>query len=125
MIPFSVEWEENCWALKDNPEALAELVKGKDYACKLKPIVKQGFKQLNLINFFTAGEKEVSVPLGPFRLPDPSWTQLPSPHPLLAQDQTDQTRAVLQAPTPHCALRVCSGERGWSTPGQRRPRRPG
>ena len=65
MIPFSVEWEENCWALKDNPEALAELIKGKDYACKLKPIVKQGFKQLNLINFFTAGEKEVSVPLGP------------------------------------------------------------
>ena len=71
MIPFSVEWEENCWALKDNPEALAELVKGKDYACKLKPIVKQGFKQLNLINFFTAGEKEVSVPLGLFRLRAP------------------------------------------------------
>ena len=121
MIPFSVEWEENCWALKDNPEALAELVKGKDYACKLKPIVKQGFKQLNLINFFTAGEKEVSVPPGPFRLPAP----LPSPHPPLAQDQTDHNRTVCKPPTPHCAVRACSGERGWCTPGPRRPRRPG
>jgi len=72
-IPMSVEFEEELYALRDLPdqakqfldEATAEAealgLKGPNFVAKsgLPKIIKQGYKQLNLINFLTAGEKEV------------------------------------------------------------------
>ncbi|OQR96002.1 hypothetical protein ACHHYP_17338 [Achlya hypogyna] len=52
MIPFSVEYEQELWANRANPVA--------DAAPSVLPrIIKVGYKQLNLMYYFTAGEKEV------------------------------------------------------------------
>lgn len=59
IIPFSIEFEEQVWALKDDAAAKAEYVKGKENAQRLNKIIKQGYKQLNLMNFFTVGSDEV------------------------------------------------------------------
>ena len=59
IIPFSVEFEEQVWGLRDDPAAQAEYTKGKEASLRLNKIVKQGFKQLNLQTFFTVGETEV------------------------------------------------------------------
>ena len=59
IIPFSVEFEEQGWGLRDDPAAQAEYTKGKEASLRLNKIVKQGFKQLNLMNFFTVGADEV------------------------------------------------------------------
>jgi obg-like ATPase 1 len=60
MIPFSVEWEQKTWNLRDNPEALAAHMAASEGAKSSMPkMVTQGYKELNLIYYFTAGEKEV------------------------------------------------------------------
>ena len=74
-IPFSVEFEEELWGLRDYPdqkkafldECTEEAAKvgltGPQLKAKsvLPRIIKTGYKQLNLINFLTAGEKEVKA----------------------------------------------------------------
>lgn len=74
-IPFSVEFEEELWGLRDYPdqkkafldECTEEAAKvgltGPQYKAKsiLPRIIKTGYKSLNLINFLTAGEKEVKA----------------------------------------------------------------
>ncbi len=59
VIPFSIEFEEQVWALKDDAAAKAEYTKGKENAMRLNKIIKQGYKQLNLMNYFTVGADEV------------------------------------------------------------------
>ena len=59
VIPFSIEFEEQVFGLKDDPAAKAEFLKGKENAMRLNKIIKQGYKQLNLMNFFTVGADEV------------------------------------------------------------------
>ena len=59
IIPFSIEFEEQVWGLKDAPDARADYIKGKEPCMRLNKIIKQGFKQLNLMNFFTVGDDEV------------------------------------------------------------------
>lgn len=59
MIPFSVEFEEDKWSLRDDEAAHKALMDEFPHAHKLPNIIKQGFRQLGLIYFFTAGEPEV------------------------------------------------------------------
>ena len=58
MIPFSVEFEQNRWDAREDPAALASFMEDKAGSHMLPKIIKQGFKQLNLMNFYTAGDKE-------------------------------------------------------------------
>eukprot|EP00518_Triparma_eleuthera_P005017 CAMPEP_0182463030 /NCGR_PEP_ID=MMETSP1319-20130603/7089_1 /TAXON_ID=172717 /ORGANISM="Bolidomonas pacifica, Strain RCC208" /LENGTH=424 /DNA_ID=CAMNT_0024662527 /DNA_START=157 /DNA_END=1431 /DNA_ORIENTATION=- len=72
-IPFSVEFEEEFFGLRDYPDqqkafldectadAASVGLTGPQFKAKsvLPRIIKTGYKQLNLINFLTAGEKEV------------------------------------------------------------------
>ena len=62
VIPFSIEFEENLAALRkagdlDGEKALLDSLKGRGSV--LPRIVKCGYKQLKLMYYFTAGEKEV------------------------------------------------------------------
>eukprot|EP00965_Chrysotila_dentata_P223405 6193552-Pleurochrysis_carterae.AAC.3 len=59
MIPFSIEWEQKAWALRDDEAKLAEYVGESGCKSALPKMVVTGYKELNLIYFFTAGEKEV------------------------------------------------------------------
>jgi len=61
MIPCSVEHEQALWEARDNPDAKAALEDAANGGAKsvLPKIVKQGYAELSLIYFFTAGEKEV------------------------------------------------------------------
>uniref|UniRef100_A0A7R9Y5W4 Obg-like ATPase 1 n=1 Tax=Prasinoderma coloniale TaxID=156133 RepID=A0A7R9Y5W4_9VIRI len=60
MIPISVEFEEKVWDLKQSNDA-AGLKDLEDAGAKssIPKAVTLGYKELNLIYFFTAGEKEV------------------------------------------------------------------
>ncbi|KAI9011287.1 P-loop containing nucleoside triphosphate hydrolase protein [Gaertneriomyces semiglobifer] len=53
IIPFSVEYEQELWDSRSNPDA------EKPVPSALPKIITQGYSSLNLIYFFTAGEKEV------------------------------------------------------------------
>lgn len=57
IIPFSIKFEETLFPL-EGAERAAFLEEQKAQ-CQLDKIIKTGFDSLNLINFFTAGEKEV------------------------------------------------------------------
>jgi len=62
VLPFSVEFEENLAFLTkagdvDGERALLETLKGRGSV--LPRIIKCGYKQLKLMYYFTAGEKEV------------------------------------------------------------------
>jgi len=60
MIPFSVEFEQELWDVRkdvDATKAFLDSVEGAKSA--LPKMVVQGYKELNLIYYFTAGEKEV------------------------------------------------------------------
>lgn len=68
IIPFSVEWEQAYWNLREDPAGreafLAEAAGAKSV---LPRIVKVGYNVLNLQYFFTAGEDEVrcwTIPAG-------------------------------------------------------------
>lgn len=68
VIPFSVEWEQALWNLRENPtarEAFLNEVPG--LKSVLPRIIKVGNTALNLFYFFTAGEPEVrcwTIPAG-------------------------------------------------------------
>jgi obg-like ATPase 1 len=47
------------WYVSNHCCEQAEYTKGKENALRLNKIIKQGFKQLNLMNFFTVGADEV------------------------------------------------------------------
>lgn len=68
IIPFSVEWEQGLWALREDPVAReAYLAETAGLKSVLPRIVKIGYNVLNLQYFFTAGETEVrcwTVPAG-------------------------------------------------------------
>ncbi|KAG2446746.1 hypothetical protein HYH02_008307 [Chlamydomonas schloesseri] len=60
LIPFSVEWESKLWSLRDDPDGKKAFLDESSGAVSALPkMVVQGFKELNLIYFFTAGETEV------------------------------------------------------------------
>ncbi|KAL0482417.1 Obg-like ATPase [Acrasis kona] len=59
MIPFSVEFETNLWKLKDKPEEKESFLKEHGATSNLPKIITNGYTQLGLIYYFTAGETEV------------------------------------------------------------------
>ncbi|KAI9007602.1 P-loop containing nucleoside triphosphate hydrolase protein [Hyaloraphidium curvatum] len=62
MLPFSIEFEQELWNLRGDAEGTAALVAqgvGAPAASMIPRMVTVGFSVLNLIYFFTAGEKEV------------------------------------------------------------------
>jgi len=58
MIPFSVEFEEKLWKLKE-PEEKEAFLKESGATSNLPKIITNGYTQLGLIYYFTAGEPEV------------------------------------------------------------------
>jgi obg-like ATPase 1 len=70
IIPLSVEWEQELWQLREDPEGKqAFLAEGGATGLKsvLPRVIKAGYKELNLSYYFTAGEKEVrcwTIPAG-------------------------------------------------------------
>lgn len=68
IIPFSVEWEQEYWNMRENPEAREAFVNEVPGTKSVLPrIVKVGYNVLNLQYFFTAGEDEVrcwTIPSG-------------------------------------------------------------
>lgn len=59
-IPFSVEYEQELWEVRNDEAAKKAVMDENDGAKSVLPrIIKVGYKALNLIYFFTAGEKEV------------------------------------------------------------------
>ncbi|ORX97916.1 hypothetical protein K493DRAFT_280838 [Basidiobolus meristosporus CBS 931.73] len=59
MIPFSVDFEQQLWALRDDPVQQAEFAKETGALTALPKMITTGYKELNLIYFFTTGDKEV------------------------------------------------------------------
>uniref|UniRef100_A0A7S3C3C8 Obg-like ATPase 1 n=1 Tax=Prasinoderma singulare TaxID=676789 RepID=A0A7S3C3C8_9VIRI len=60
MIPISVEFEEKMWDLKQaNDEAGLKDLADAGALSSIGKAVKKGYHELNLIHFFTAGDKEV------------------------------------------------------------------
>lgn len=60
VIPFSVEYEQELWELRGDEEAKKKHIEDNDGAKSVLPrIIKVGYKELNLLYFFTCGEKEV------------------------------------------------------------------
>lgn len=68
VIPMSVAWEQELWAVKGDKEATeAFLANSNGQKSVLPRIVKVGYKVLNLQYFFTAGDTEVrcwTIPAG-------------------------------------------------------------
>ncbi|KAI9222171.1 P-loop containing nucleoside triphosphate hydrolase protein [Blastocladiella britannica] len=59
MIPFSVEFEQAVWDKREDPVALEAFYKEVGAVSTLPKIIKTGYAALDLIYYFTAGEKEV------------------------------------------------------------------
>ncbi|CAD7950434.1 unnamed protein product [Amoebophrya sp. A120] len=60
MIPISVDFEQQLFDAKDNPETLAALkAEEGNTDSQLDKIIKTGYSELNLMYFFTCGEDEV------------------------------------------------------------------
>lgn len=68
IIPFSVEWEQGLWSVKDDPVQKEAFLAGSPGLKSLLPrIVKCGYNALDLQYFFTAGDTEVrcwTIPAG-------------------------------------------------------------
>ena len=60
MIPFSVEFEQELWDVRQDADATKAFLDAAEGAKSALPkMIVQGYKELNLIYYFTAGEKEV------------------------------------------------------------------
>ncbi|CAI7657981.1 hypothetical protein PCG10_009285 [Penicillium crustosum] len=59
IIPFSVEFEEKLWSLRDDKAALDAFVAESKVPSRLGKITTEGFTKLGLQYYFTAGEKEI------------------------------------------------------------------
>ncbi|KAI8464841.1 MAG: P-loop containing nucleoside triphosphate hydrolase protein [Monoraphidium minutum] len=59
MIPFSVEWEQKLWSLREDADGSKAFLDETKCQSVLPKMIVTGFKELNLIFYFTAGETEV------------------------------------------------------------------
>ena len=57
MIPFSVEFEQELWDKREDVDATKAFLDSVDAQKRLPKMVVQGYKELNLIYYFTAGRK--------------------------------------------------------------------
>ena len=59
MIPFSVDFEQKLWSLRDDVDGKKAFLEESKCVSALPKMVVQGYKELDLIYYFTAGETEV------------------------------------------------------------------
>ena len=59
MVPISVEFERELWAQREAADKGAAFLEQTGAKSMLPKLIKLGYSELNLIYFFTAGEKEV------------------------------------------------------------------
>jgi GTP-binding protein YchF len=59
LIPFSIEYEKELWDLKEDLAKQASLIDESKTSSALPKMIVTGYKELNLMYYFTAGEKEV------------------------------------------------------------------
>lgn len=60
MIPFSVEWEQKLWNIRADKDATQAFLDIEPKSVSTLPkMIVQGYKELDLIYYFTAGETEV------------------------------------------------------------------
>ncbi|KAE9368639.1 hypothetical protein N431DRAFT_470329 [Stipitochalara longipes BDJ] len=67
IIPFSIEFEEKVYKLRDDAEALTAFLGESKVKSKLEKVITEGFTKLGLQYYFTAGEKEIrcwTIPKG-------------------------------------------------------------
>jgi len=53
IIPFSVEFEEKSYSLREDPEKLADFLKESKVKSRLEKIITEGFTKLGLYYYFT------------------------------------------------------------------------
>lgn len=58
VIPFSTPFEAGWFKNRDNPEKLADIEKKSGKTSAIPAMIKGGYSELNMINFFTAGPLE-------------------------------------------------------------------
>lgn len=66
IVPFSIEFEEKLYSMKDDPAAQAEFLKESKVKSKLDKIITEGFTKLGLQYYFT-GMLTLLPPLGESR----------------------------------------------------------
>ncbi|KAG1659337.1 hypothetical protein FOA52_008391 [Chlamydomonas sp. UWO 241] len=60
MIPFSIEWEQKLWSLRDDPDGRQAFLDTEPKCVSALPkMIVQGYKELDMIYYFTCGETEV------------------------------------------------------------------
>ena len=59
MIPFSVEWEQKLWSLREDLDGKKAFLDECKCVSSLPKMVVQGYKELDLIYYFTAGEARI------------------------------------------------------------------
>ncbi|KAF4635146.1 hypothetical protein G7Y89_g2945 [Cudoniella acicularis] len=67
IVPFSVEFEEKLFSMKDDATKLEDFMKDIKVKSRLEKIITEGFTKLGLQYYFTAGEKEIrcwTIPKG-------------------------------------------------------------
>lgn len=67
MIPFSIEFEQELWRLRDTPAEQTALIDDCKTDSALPKMITAGYRGLQLVHFYTAGEKEVrcwTIPRG-------------------------------------------------------------
>ena len=61
LIPFSIDYEQELWAAHEDAVKLQALITESGASSALPKVITTGYKELNLIYFFTTGEKEVKA----------------------------------------------------------------
>ena len=61
VIPFSVEFEEKIWSLREVPEQLEEFIKESKVKSRISKIVTQGFTRLGLQYYFTGKSSNLRI----------------------------------------------------------------
>jgi GTP-binding protein YchF len=59
LVPFSVEFEQGLWNLREDKAAQDAFMEESKTTSALPKMIQTGYSELNLIYYFTAGEKEV------------------------------------------------------------------
>lgn len=92
VIPFSYKFEEGWFKNRDNPEKLEDIKKKSGKESVIPQMIKSGYNELNLINFFTAGPQEVR-----------SWT-------VLSGSTAPQAAGVIHTDFEKCFIKaeICS-----------------
>jgi len=59
VIPFSIKFEQGWFQNRDNPEKLKDIAEKAGRSTAIPEMIRSGYSELNMINFFTAGPMEI------------------------------------------------------------------